>query len=180
MHKLNLIPPDLKEKKHEKKYWVFFLCTVCLFLIIIFFSIYIENEVSKIDKEIEQIASEYCTFEESITRKEIKSVDIDVAQEIYDEIINHKIKSSIFLNNVLSVKPVDVSINNIFLNDEGFLTIEGYAPKSSSVANLLNKLYETGAFNDIVLDFISHRQHTYVYTDYAFRVTFQIKRAEQK
>jgi hypothetical protein len=182
MHKLNLIPPEVSKRKHKKRLKLVYICIFCALFIVIFLSLYhIDNKIVKINHEIEKTRKEHSSFYAKIDTGEkigLVSKDLENRQTFYKKIMLNRFKGSFFIDNVVSLKPADVLLHNVDLDKDGFLIIEGYAPNSVSVAQMINQLKKVKDFDEIDLNFIRYMQDTLEYERYAFKMTLKLKRLD--
>lgn len=157
MIRINLLPPEIGERKKSKKR-LGYLLSISIGLIVIMLLVYLTiswyvfqassllAKTEEGNKKIQNIISKFKSYEN------IQS-EVTKRENIVNEISKNQILWSHVLNELSMLTPTDVWFSYMKANSNEGLTVKGYTFQHSSVANLMTKLNEIKQTNSIGLQY---------------------------
>jgi type IV pilus assembly protein PilN len=153
---INLLPPEIVEKRQTERRWVYFLALIIVFVVLFAFVFMItygrelreKQTLSKIQAENDKLKNEIAMFQVFEQRKaQVQQREQVLAKAMAGEISWYKL-----LNEISMVIPSEVSLTSLSLDLTGGVKMTGSTQDYSAVAKWLVRLGEIKELKDVWLE----------------------------
>lgn len=174
VHKLNLIPEDIKIQRKNLKRKKIFVITICtLFLLILFSSFYIDKQITNTDIKIAGLNKKLISY--GYDEDLLKQKEFEKRIKICEKLENNT-KWALFLEEIREKKPNEVFITNIETGQENTIIINGTALKNTYIVKLIESIEKIKNISSVKLKSVRYKQNSDNEFVYFFEIESSIKK----
>jgi Tfp pilus assembly protein PilN len=154
MHKINLIPKEVKKQRKTRKMRAYFF--IVFILIILLMPLFIDRVILELDKQIEYLDKQHKNIQLKVKPyKDIELMHKDYLhrKDLLDKYTENNISFTNIIQQIIQQKPEDIYINLITIDASNDIIIQGETTKNYFISELLNNLEKMKKISEAVLNF---------------------------